>query len=60
MSYLDVVRMLTGVGVDVSKFFRAGAGVGILKHWAGAESESEKCNSAHLWSVSWCTTYIFV
>jgi len=32
MSYLDVVRMLTGVGVGVSKFFRVGAGVGILKH----------------------------
>ena len=32
--------MLTGVGVDVSKFFRVGA---------RAESESEKCDSVHLW-----------
>jgi len=39
MSYLEVFRVLTGVGADVSKFFGVGA---------GAEWESEKCNSAHL------------
>jgi len=39
--------VLTGVGVDVSKFF--GVGAGVLKCGAGAESESEKCDSAHLW-----------
>jgi len=38
MSYLDVVGVLTGVRVDVSKFF--GAGAGVLEHGAGAESES--------------------
>jgi len=27
MSYLEVFGVLTGVGVDVSKFFGAGAGV---------------------------------
>ena len=47
MSYLEVFGVLTGVGVDVSKFF--GVGAGVLKHGAGAESESEKCDSAHLW-----------
>jgi len=44
MSYLDVFRVLTGVGFDVSKFF--GVGAGVLKH--GVESESEKCDSTHL------------
>ena len=45
MSYLEVFGVLTGVGVDVSKIF--GVGAGGLKH--GTESESEKCDSAHLW-----------
>jgi len=40
----EVFSVLTGVGVDVSKYFGAGA----LKCGAGVESESEKCNSAHL------------
>jgi len=48
MSYLEVFGVLTGVGVDVSKIFRVGAGAGVLTHEAGAESESEKCDSAHL------------
>jgi len=39
--------VLTGVAVDVFKFFEVGAGV--LKRGTGAESESEKCDSAHLW-----------
>jgi len=38
--------VLTGVGVDISKFF--GVGAGVLKPEAGADSESEKCDSAHL------------
>jgi len=46
MGYLEVFGVLTGVRVDVSKFFRVGAGV--LKRGAGAESESEKCDSTHL------------
>jgi len=50
MSYLEVFGVLTGVGADVSKFF----GAGVLKHGAGAESESEKCDSAHLCS-GWCS-----
>jgi len=45
MSYLDVFGVLRGVGVDVSKFY----GAGVLKHGAGAESKSEKCDFAHLW-----------
>jgi len=48
MSYLEVFGVQTGVGVDVSKFF--GVGAGVLKRGAGAEKESEKCDSAHLWS----------
>jgi len=50
MSYLEVFRVLAGVGVDVSKIFRVGAVAvaGVLKRGAGAESESEKCDSAHL------------
>jgi len=48
MNYLEVFGVLAGVGVDVSKCFRVGSGV--LKHRARAESESEKCDSAHLWS----------
>jgi len=46
MSYL-VFGVLTGVGVDISKFF--GVGAGVLQRGTGAESESEKCDSAHLW-----------
>jgi len=49
MSYLEVFGVLTGVGVDVSKFFWVGAGAGVLKRGAGAELESEKDDSAHLW-----------
>jgi len=30
MSYLEVFRVLTAVGVDVSKFFGGGAGAGVL------------------------------
>jgi len=30
MSYLEVFRVLTAVGVDVSKFFGGGAGVLII------------------------------
>jgi len=47
MSYLEDFRVLTGVGVDVSKFF--GVGAAVLKRGAGAELESEICDSAHLW-----------
>ena len=46
MSYFEVFGVLTGVGVDVSKFF--GVGAGVLKPEAGLDSESEKCNSVHL------------
>jgi len=46
MSYLEVFGVLTGVGVDVSKIF--GVGAGALKRGAGVESESEKCDFAHL------------
>jgi len=46
MGYLKVFGVPTGVGVDISKFCRAGAGA--LKRGAGAESESEKCDSVHL------------
>jgi len=45
MSYFEVFGVLTGVGVDVSKFF--GLGAGVLKSGAGVESQ--KCDSAHLW-----------
>ena len=38
--------MLTGVEADVSKIF--GVGEGVLKRGTGAESEAEKCDSAHL------------
>jgi len=47
MSYLKVFRVSTGVGVIVSKLFRVGAGV--LKPESRVESESEKCDSTHLW-----------
>jgi len=47
MSYLEVFGVLTGVRVAVSKF--CGVGAGVLKHGAGAELESEKCDSAHVW-----------
>jgi len=43
LNYFEVLGVLTGVGVDVSKFF----GAGVLKCEAGAESESEKRDSAH-------------
>jgi len=46
MSYLEVFGVLAVVGVDVSKFF--GVAAGVLKHGTRAESESEKCDSAHL------------
>ena len=49
MSYLEVFGVLTGVGVDVSKFFGVEAGAGVLKHGAGVESESQKCDSAQIW-----------
>jgi len=49
MSYLEVFGVLTGVGVDVSKFF--GVGAGVLEPEAVAESESEEYDSAHLRSV---------
>jgi len=45
LNYFEVLGVLTGVGVDVSKFF--GVGAGVLKYGAGAESESEKRDSAH-------------
>jgi len=48
MSYLEVFGVLIGAGVDVSKFFGVGAGAGVLKRGAEAESKSEKCDSAHL------------
>ena len=44
MSYLEDFAVFTGVGVDVSKFF--GVGAEVWKPEAGAESESEKCDSA--------------
>jgi len=47
MSYFEVFGVLTGVGVEGSKFFEVGAGV--LKRGAGVESDSEKCDSSHLW-----------
>jgi len=43
--------VLTGVGVDVSKFFEVGGRAGVLKPGEGAESESEKFDSAHLWRM---------
>jgi len=46
MSYLEVFGVLTGVGVDASKFI--GVGARVLKPEAGTESESEKCDPAHL------------
>ena len=49
MNYLKLFGVLTGVGVDVSKFFAVEAGAEVLKRGAGAELESEKCDSAHLW-----------
>jgi len=51
MSYLEVFGVQTGVGVDVLKFFGVGAGVGVLKRGTEVESESEKCDSAHLWCL---------
>jgi len=54
MSYLEVCRVLTGVGGEVPKFCGIGARVGVLKRGAGAESESEKGDSAHLCWVCQC------
>jgi len=51
LNYFEVFGVLTGVGVVVSKLF--GAGAGVLKRGAGAESESEKRDSAHL-----CAQYL--
>jgi len=48
MRYLEVFGVSTGVRVDVSNFFGAGAEAGVLKRGTGVESESEKCDSAHL------------
>jgi len=48
-SYLEVFGVWTGVGVEVSKFCGVGAGAGVLKPEAGAESECGKGDSAHLW-----------
>jgi len=51
ISCLEVFGVLTGVGVYVPQFFGVGGGgAGVLKRGAGAESESEKCDSAHLWN----------
>jgi len=47
MSYVEVFGVITGVGVDVSKVF--GVEAGVLNRGAGAESVSEKGDSAHLW-----------
>jgi len=49
MSCLEVSEVLRGGGVGVLNFF--GGGAGVLKPEAGAKSESEKCDSAHLWFV---------
>jgi len=40
--------VVVGVGVDVLRFF----GAGVFKPKTGAESESKKCDSAHLWSLT--------
>jgi len=48
MSCLDDFRVTTGVEVPVFKFF----GVGSPKAKAAAESESKKCDSAHLLEIS--------
>jgi len=47
MSYLEVFGVLTRVVVDASKFI--GVGARVLNPETGAESEYEKCDSAHLW-----------
>jgi len=54
MSYLEVFGVLTGVGVDVSKF----VGAGVLNRGAGAESESEKGDSAHLCPAPWICLFV--
>jgi len=48
MSYLEVFGLLKRVGVEVSKYCGVEAGAGVLKPEEGAESESEKCDSALL------------
>jgi len=42
MSYFEVYRVLTGVGIEVPKFCGVGAGAGVLKSEAGAESGLKK------------------
>jgi len=49
MSFLECFGVLTGVGVDVFKFFAVGAGV--FKENTGAVSVFKKCDSARLWSI---------
>jgi len=44
MSYLEEFGVLTGAVVDVSKLF--GVRARVIKVETGAESESEKCESA--------------
>jgi len=51
MSYLKVFAVLTEVEVDVSKFFGVRAWAVVLKPEAGVESESEKCDSTHIWCL---------
>jgi len=46
LNSFEVFLVLTGVGVDVSKFF--GVGAEVLKRGAGVELESEKRDSAHV------------
>ena len=52
MSYLEIFRVLTRVGVDISKLFRIWIGARVLKPVTGAELESEKCDYAHLCFLS--------
>jgi len=42
MSYFEVYRVLTGVGIEVPKFCGVGAGAEVLKSEAGAESGLKK------------------
>jgi len=52
MSCLDTFGVLAGVGINVLKICGVRSGAGVLKPDAGAESESEKCDSAHHWCFS--------
>jgi len=54
MSYLEVFGVLTRVGVDVLKFF--GVGSGVPKPETGAESESEKFDSAYICQTDYIST----